>query len=507
MINIKISKEGKYYLSQNNIRVSIDYDEIEKLNESYFACRKRELDYSQTYFFLNAVNANIEMAIENCLFRGKCLGKNKYFILDQKRNYKVFESDTLKEVITISKSKDYHDFVYIKESYYFLDEYIYNGNEILGKLNDFDIIYKDENFYTIRKINDFYLFSIEQNGYPHDHREYTLIKNEISTEINTIVINSSVSSGLFLFIKSNNKYNIYYDGNLIHHCKIDEEKFPFTTNFFGEVFIHFYIDQKLYFLTKNKEIHGPFSINDFEYKQIHENHYYKIFYCDKHLIKYDKFFYKITIEKINFNFTKTRSKVLYIKDNSYELLMLEDQLFFYNNFTNKFDLLDDRTEIIPEIFVDEIYYLGYDLLPKIAKPKINILDLGISDYMYFNNNLYLILADIELIDGNKSDNSNYIVYDVNNDIVLKTFNSFIEFNSNFQFLLADTKYHASSFIYTLDQSAKKIIKLPFKTKGINDNEELIKSKVIDVLEYGICFINMDSTEVLLTNTDPIYVKE
>jgi hypothetical protein len=56
-------------------------------------------------------------------------------------------------------------------------------------------------------------------------------------------------------------------------------------------------------------------------------------------------------------------------------------------------------------------------------------------------------------------------------------------------------FHASSFIWTLDEKAEKIIKLPFKTRGINiRNEKLI-------------FTDMSYQTVSMPIEEAIYIKE
>jgi hypothetical protein len=88
-----------------------------------------------------------------------------------------------------------------------------------------------------------------------------------------------------------------------------------------------------------------------------------------------------------------------------------------------------------------------------------------------------------------------IVYDVSNNCTLKTFESFYEFTNHQGFYLNDVKFHASSFIYTLDDNGKKIIKLPFKTRSIR------------VLEGMVKFQGMFDGTISLNLNEPIYLKE
>ncbi len=56
-------------------------------------------------------------------------------------------------------------------------------------------------------------------------------------------------------------------------------------------------------------------------------------------------------------------------------------------------------------------------------------------------------------------------------------------------------FHASSFIWTLDEKAEKIVKLPFKTRGINiRNEKLI-------------FTDMSYQTFSMSIEEAIYIKE
>ena len=71
----------------------------------------------------------------------------------------------------------------------------------------------------------------------------------------------------------------------------------------------------------------------------------------------------------------------------------------------------------------------------------------------------------------------------------------MEFTSHQGFFLNDIKYHASSFIYTLDENGKKIVKLPFKTRGIS------------VIDKTIKFYDMSYQTVSLELDEPIYIKE
>ena len=496
MIAIKVSKEGKFYLSNNKIRVSIDYDEIEMLNEYYFACIVKELDFSQTYYFINTSTIQTDLTITDCIFSGTSLGNKNIFILNQKRNYHVFESKTLKKIITVSKTKDYHQFAYISDSYYFLDDNLYCGDDVLGKLNEFDNIYIDKHGNCIRNINDFYLYSYEREGLSHQHRYYTIIKDQLPIDINRIEINSLISNSVYIFIKSDNIYHIFYEGFLIHKCNIDEQNTNFTTNFVDEIFIHFYIENNLYFLTNNQKLQGPYVINNFKYNEIHDNIDYKLFYSNKHIIKYDKSTHSIIVEMIDFDFiVPNTNNLLYMDNCVYKALEYQEHYYYYNNKTNDFVKLIDAIEIKPYIYDNKIYYLDNNLVQQSLKPKIDVLDLSISDYIYFKGNLYIILADSTLLDGYKSDNNDYIIFDVTNNTILKTFDNFIKFNSKKQFLLADTYNHTSSSIYTLDEACQKIIKLPFKTKGIFD------------IENGIRIQNMNTTNVIIPNNESIYIKE
>jgi hypothetical protein len=84
---------------------------------------------------------------------------------------------------------------------------------------------------------------------------------------------------------------------------------------------------------------------------------------------------------------------------------------------------------------------------------------------------------------------------VTNNCILKTFNSFFEFTNHQGFFLNDIKHHASSFIYTLDENGMKIVKLPFKTRGIR------------VLEGFVKFKGMSDEIISLPLEEPIYIKE
>jgi hypothetical protein len=56
-------------------------------------------------------------------------------------------------------------------------------------------------------------------------------------------------------------------------------------------------------------------------------------------------------------------------------------------------------------------------------------------------------------------------------------------------------FHASSFIWTLDEKAEKIVKLPFKTRGIS------------IESNSFQFTNMSYQTVSMPIEEAIYIKE
>jgi hypothetical protein len=187
----------------------------------------------------------------------------------------------------------------------------------------------------------------------------------------------------------------------------------------------------------------------------------------------------------------TKTDVLFKNGNEYAKLSVGDEEYYYNDTTNLFTKLENSIDLIPYVFVDKVNFLDNDLTEKSIKPDFDIRDLMISDYTYYKNNLYLIFRDEEI----PEQNGKHIVYDVLNNTIIKTFESFMEFTSHQGFFLNDIKYHASSFIYTLDENGKKIIKLPFKTRGMYiRNEKLM-------------FNDMNNQTLWFPIDDTIYIKE
>ena len=168
-----------------------------------------------------------------------------------------------------------------------------------------------------------------------------------------------------------------------------------------------------------------------------------------------------------------------------------DDDYFFNEKSNEFQKIETAIEITPYAYENKIFFLNDNLKEASIEPTIDVRDLIICDYTYFNDNIYVILRDEET----QEPNGKYIIYDIINNRELKTFDSFFEFTEHNGFYLNDIKFHASSFIWTLDEKGNKLIKLPFKTRGMY------------IRNNKLMFNDMNNQTLWFPIDDSIYTKE
>ena len=497
MCTIKISKEGSYYLSKDDKRVTEDFDEIEKINDKYFSLEKRH-GVTACYSIYNSNTCEIDLTVND----GESIDISRerfprfYFTIRRSEFFTVYDSITLKEIVSVKRKKGTYSYAYIGEGFSIYEETIYNREELLGNLEDFPIIYsKEESDIYIRKIKEFNFFSIEREDYGLEFRINTILKYDLPSKIDDIIFkNFSEFDELVLFTRTGKTFNVTSGDRLIYHGPIDLGPFVQHNNSQKKYdLIHFYVDQKLYLITKNKNLYGPFEISEFNTNHcIFYSLDYTIFLSDGYLIKYNNQSHAVEVNKCKYNFNKNEKYGdLIIENKEYSLLRIGECNYYYNDNIEDFTILQISEKICPNSYINEILYLDENLNEMSITPEWDIRDLIISDYTYYKNRLYVIFRD-ELIEEPAG---KYVVYDVTNKVILKTFNSFIEFSSHKNFYLTDWKFHASSFVYTLDEKGTKIIKLPFKIRSI-----LIENQ-------GFRIKNMNYKEALLPNNEAIYLKE
>jgi hypothetical protein len=495
MISIKISKQGKYYIANNNTRATEDYSFIEKINNKYYALKKHEDGLVNWYFYNIEIN-KIELSIKDARLISDRFDEDT-FTLDRNTCFSVYNNSDLKELISIDKNDDLYNFYYIGNGYSIYENNIYKGSSKIGPISDFQILYENEDEkYRIIKLEDVSLFYINRGNYGLTNKGFTIFDKSIPKKINNLYVISKnfKNKNLFIF-KTNNEYVVISGNQVIYKGEIDEENGNEIISYANYKMIEFSNESGHYIITNNQLVNGPFKVNKFEYNRIFKCKEYSLFYKDKCIIKHNHLDNTISIEQDSpFEFTlhlNVNTDVLFMNGNEYAKLSVGDDEYFYNDITNNFTKLETAIDLIPYIFVDEVFYLDHDLTEKSIKPHFDIRDLMISDYTYYKNNLYIIFRDEEVPEPS----GKYIVYDVSNNCTLKTFESFYEFTNHQGFYLNDVKYHASSFIYTLDDNGKKIIKLPFKTRSIR------------VLEGMVKFQGMFDGTISLNLNEPIYLKE
>lgn len=495
MATIKISKQGKYYISNNNIRATEEYSFIEKISNKYYALKKHE-DGKVNWDFYNIELNKIEISIKGTRLISDGFDDDT-FTLDRTTCFSIYNKSDLKELISIDKNEDLYNFHYIGNGYSIYENYIYKGSSKIGPISGFQILYENEDEkYRIIKLEDVSLFYINRDNYGLNHKKFTIFNKSIPDKINNLYVISKQFKNKNLFIfNSQNQFIIISGDEVIYKGEIDEENGNKIFDYANSEVIEFSNGSGHYIITNNHFINGPFKINNFENNRIFKCKEYSLFYKDKYIIKYNHFDHTLSIQKDSpFEFTlhlNVNTDVLFMNGNEYAKLSISDNVYFFNDKTYNFVKLEKSIELIPYIFESEIYFLDESLCEKFIKPELDVRDLVISDYTYYKNNLYVILRDEEV----QEPNGKYIVYDVSNNCTIKTFDSFYEFTNHQGFFLNDIKHHASSFIYTLDDNGKKIIKLPFKTRSIRVLEEVVKFK------------GMFDEIISLPLDEPIYIKE
>jgi hypothetical protein len=495
MTSIKISKQGKYYLSKDNTRLCEDCSFIEKINEGLYALKIIE-NTSITWQFYNCNTNQIDLTLRDSRLISDGF-KEDNITFDRVTCFSVYNKNTLKEILSIDKNEDKYNFHYIGNGYSVYENNIYNGSSRIGFINDFPILYEDvENKHKIIKIEDKTLFYINRDDYGLRHKNFTIFKNAIPEKFDKLyVVNKNLKNNKIFFFKNGTTYLVYSDDELIYKGIINDENGENIFDYANCEMINFSNGNDHFIITNNHTINGPFKVKDFEFNRIFKFTAYSLYYKDKSIIKYNHNNHLISIEDSPFEFKlhlNVNTDVLFKGGNEHAKLSIGDEEYFYNDLTDSFTKLENSIEIIPYIFSDKIYYLDNDLTEKCIKPDFDIRDLTISDYTYYKNKLYLIIKEEEVPEPN----GKYIIYDVLNNTILKTFDSFIEFTSHQEFFLNNIKYHSSSFIYILDENGSKIVKLPFKTKGINIMDGVIKFSGM---------FNEKSISLLLG--EPIYNKE
>lgn len=494
MYTIKISKQGKYYLSKDNIRLCEDCSFIEKINESLYALKIQE-NASVSWKFFNCDTNKVDLSLTNSrLISDNFL--NDTFTFDRGACFSVYDKSTLEELFSITKNEDKYDFYYIGKGYSVYENNIYNGPSKIGAINDFPILYKnEEDKHRIIKLEGISLFYFNRDDYELKFKGFTIFNKSIPELIDLLyVVNKKFKiNNVFLF-KTENTFVVYSGDSIIYQGNIDDENGEKIFDIANSEMIEFSNESRHYIITNNHLVNGPFEVNDFEYNRIFKCEEYTLYYKDKFIIKYNQKNHTLSMLDSPLEFTlhlNTKTDVLFKNGNEYAKLSVGDEEYYYNDTTNLFTKLENSIDLIPYVFVDKVHFLDNDLTEKSIKPDFDIRDLMISDYTYYKNNLYLIFRDEEI----PEQNGKHIVYDVLNNTIIKTFESFMEFTSHQGFFLNDIKYHASSFIYTLDENGKKIVKLPFKTRGIR------------VIDKTIKFYDMSYQTVSLELDEPIYIKE
>jgi hypothetical protein len=121
-INIKISKQGKYYLSESRTRLTEDQSYIEKISDKHFAFKNYESGKT-TWNFYNISDKKIDLTIDGRLISTD-FDRNE-FTLDQGEYFVVYNKLDLSELIRIKKNKDLYNFHYISDGYSLYEDNIY----------------------------------------------------------------------------------------------------------------------------------------------------------------------------------------------------------------------------------------------------------------------------------------------------------------------------------------------------------------------------------------------
>lgn len=494
MTTIKISKTGKYYLFNQGVRITEDQSNIIKINESHFAFYNLE-DGKNKWEFYNTQTQSIDFTISNKQGNKLNIEKEVFWIkLDS--SFVFFDRKTLKQLYCINEIEDFYNFHYIGNGFSIYENEIYKESKPIGAINSFPVLYQnDEKKYKIIKIEDVSLFFIDEENFSLNNQRFTIFEKSIPEKIDELyVVSKNLENKTVFFFNTGDLFIVISSNEIIYKGKIDLENGNKIFDIANAEMINFSNGNDKYVITNNNLLNGPFEINDFEYNRFFKCKAYTLYYKDNFIIKYNHSDHKLSIQNSPYEFNlhlNVKTDVLFKNVNEYAKLSVGDEEYFYNEKTNSFNKLENSIDLIPYIFVDTIYFLDYDLTEKSIKPEFDIRDLMISDYTYYKNNLYLILRDEEIPEPN----GKYIVYDVLNNTTMKIFESFVEFTSHKGFFLNDSKFHASSFIYTLDENGGKIVKLPFKTRGVSIIKEKLK------------FRDMSYQTLELEIDEQIYLKE
>jgi len=494
MITIKISKQGKYYLSENGKRLIEDQSYIEKISDKYFALENYHSGKT-IWSFYTISKKLIDLTINDGRLISTRFNRNE-FTLDEGEYFVVYNKINLSEILRIKKNKDLYNFHYISDGYSIYEGNIYKLNNLLGGLNEFEkIYYNDNNNHCLRNLDGLALYYLDKKNIGLNHQCFTLFKQPIPINLEkVIVINKNHKNDCVFIFKIGSNYQIRHNNEILYNGLVDETENNNSFNVANKNMIDFSDGKNKYVITNSSVINGPIDTFDFEFNRIFRNNNFTLFYKDNKIIKYNHEDFKISIENSPYAFNlhlNTKTEVLFKNGYEYAKLSVGDDDYFFNEKSNDFQKLETAIEIIPYTYVNKIYYLDENLNEKNIEPNLDVRDLIICDYTYYNENLYVILKDEAI----KEPNGKYILYDIKNNRELKTFDSFFEFTEHKGFYLNDIKYHASSFIWTLDEKGIKLIKLPFKTKGIYiRNEKLI-------------FNDMNNQTLWFHIDDAIYIKE
>jgi hypothetical protein len=491
---IKISKSGKYYLSENETRLIEDQTYIEKISDTHFAFKNYNSGKT-IWNFYNISNKEIDLTINDGRLISTEFNRDE-FTLDEGEYFVVYNKINLSEILRIKKNKDLYNFHYILDGYSIYEGNIYKLNDLLGSLNEFELIYNDEtNNHCFRKVDGFPMFYLNKNNIGLNHQCFTFFKQPIPINLeNVIVINKNHKNDCVFIFKTKTNYEIRHNNKILYNGLVDETENNNTFNTGNKSMIDFSDGTNKYIITSNSVINGPFEVFDVEFNRIFKNKEFTLFYKENKLIKLSHKDNKISINASPFKFNlhlNTKNEVLYKNGNEYAKLSMGEDDYFFNDKINDFQKLETAIEIIPYTYENKIYFLDENMNESFIEPTLDILDLIICDYTYYHENLYVILRDEEI----EEPNGKYIVYDIKNNRELKTFESFFEFTEHNGFYLNDIKYHASSFIWTLDEKGSKVVKLPFKTRGMY------------IRNNKLMFNDMNNQTLWFPIDDKIYIKE
>ncbi len=494
MTNIKISKSGKYYLCEKNNRLIEDQNNIIKISANHFALFNQE-DNKNKWAFFNINTQSIDLIIID-KWASKLKLDDDVFTIDLENSFEVYDKYTLKQLFSINKKEDRYNFHYIGNGYSIYENSIYKENKPIDSLNNFSVIFENEKTkYRIIKVEDISLFYINDDNYELSNKKFTILNITIPENVEQLyVVSKKHKNKNVFFFKSENSFTVISGNQIIYKGDIDDDGGNKIFDIANYEMINFSVGNAKYVITNNHLLNGPYEIYEFEHNRIFKCKEYTLYYKDKCLIKYTHISHSLSFENSNFEFNlhlNIKTDILFKEANEYAKLSIGDEYYYFNDKINEFKKLENGIEIIPYIFENKIYFLDENLIESIVEPTFDILDLIISDYTYYKRQLYLILRNEETPEPEGI----YTIYDVKNNKVIKTFESFIEFTSHREFYLTNNKYISSSFIYTLEEKSNKLIKLPFKTRGIS------------IESNSFQFTNMSYQTVSMPIEEAIYIKE